>query len=449
GVTLLAFGNGAPDIFSAIAAIGNAKNGDAGLALGALIGAGVFVTTIVPAAIALVVPFKAMERPFIRDIVFYLIAVFATFVVLYHRHIVTAEAIAFIGLYVVYVIVVVVGRYIYQEQKKKRNVNLPNIQDDGVVIRDPAALVDPITAVEQPDESTPLLDNGSGNTNEGPLKEFLNAINPIDVDDFKEKKIYWKIYELFKSPLLFLFTITTPIVEPEKPKKNWNRHLNSLHCMTSPLFCILAAKHDVALSYINGVFPVLALVFLVGIPVAALVYFTSKNDEPPVYHTVFAFIGFVVSVIWIYAIANEIVNILQMFGVVFNLSNAVLGLTLLAWGNSIGDLVADTVMAKAGYPRTGISACFGGPLFNLLLGVGIPFTIGCINKGGIFYIQFTFIQVILLGFLALSLLSSLIYLVIFKFYISRGYGVYLICLYVTFLTVALLVETGVIDVQFN
>jgi Ca2+/Na+ antiporter len=38
GVTFLTFGNGAPDIFSAIAAIGNAKNGDAGLAFGALLG---------------------------------------------------------------------------------------------------------------------------------------------------------------------------------------------------------------------------------------------------------------------------------------------------------------------------------------------------------------------------------------------------------------------------
>ena len=38
GVTFLAFGNGAPDIFSAIAAISNAKDGNAGLAIGALFG---------------------------------------------------------------------------------------------------------------------------------------------------------------------------------------------------------------------------------------------------------------------------------------------------------------------------------------------------------------------------------------------------------------------------
>ena len=38
GVTLLALGNGAPDIFGAYAAIMQAKEGDAGLAIGAIFG---------------------------------------------------------------------------------------------------------------------------------------------------------------------------------------------------------------------------------------------------------------------------------------------------------------------------------------------------------------------------------------------------------------------------
>lgn len=38
GVTLLALGNGAPDIFGAYAAITQAKQGDAGLAMGAIFG---------------------------------------------------------------------------------------------------------------------------------------------------------------------------------------------------------------------------------------------------------------------------------------------------------------------------------------------------------------------------------------------------------------------------
>lgn len=37
-MTLLAFGNGAPDVFSALSAVQNMKNDDVGLVLGALLG---------------------------------------------------------------------------------------------------------------------------------------------------------------------------------------------------------------------------------------------------------------------------------------------------------------------------------------------------------------------------------------------------------------------------
>lgn len=51
---------------------------------------------------------------------------------------------------------------------------------------------------------------------------------------------------------------------------------------------------------------------------------------------IFAFLGFLTSALWINVAATEVVNILRSLGVVFRLSNTVLGLTLLAWGNSIG-----------------------------------------------------------------------------------------------------------------
>ena len=54
------------------------------------------------------------------------------------------------------------------------------------------------------------------------------------------------------------------------------------------------------------------------------------------------------------------------FGVVFKLSNEILGVTLLAWGNSIADFIANLAVAKQGYPQMAIAACFGGPLLSIL-----------------------------------------------------------------------------------
>ena len=57
-----------------------------------LVGAGIFVTTVVAGSIAVVRPFKAMERPFLRDVIFYLFAVFFTFYVLYDKKITLGES---------------------------------------------------------------------------------------------------------------------------------------------------------------------------------------------------------------------------------------------------------------------------------------------------------------------------------------------------------------------
>ena len=47
-----------------------------------------------------------------------------------------------------------------------------------------------------------------------------------------------------------------------------------------------------------------------------------------------------------------------------------LGLTLLAWGNSAGDLMTGLGLARRGLGNVAMTACFAGPSFNLLIGLG-------------------------------------------------------------------------------
>ena len=70
------------------------------------------------------------------------------------------------------------------------------------------------------------------------------------------------------------------------------------------------------------------------------------------------------SIAWFYLISSEVVNVVTMLGVVSRVSHEVLGLTILAWSNSIGDLIADVSVVKQGYPRMAMAAAIGGPLFS-------------------------------------------------------------------------------------
>lgn len=76
GVTLIAFGNGSPDIFAAIAGM---RQGRPELVIGGLFGGGAFVTMFVVGAIFASKSFRLLPVPFIRDLLFYFLAVSWTF----------------------------------------------------------------------------------------------------------------------------------------------------------------------------------------------------------------------------------------------------------------------------------------------------------------------------------------------------------------------------------
>ena len=94
--------------------------------------------------------------------------------------------------------------------------------------------------------------------------------------------------------------------------------------LLGPIFSVFAVNAaPIAIGGSN--FKVWELTFILSLLVATAVGFTSRSS-PPVYHKIFAFIGFVISIVWIYMIANELVSVLRAFGVMFGLSDAILGI---------------------------------------------------------------------------------------------------------------------------
>ncbi|CAG2106496.1 unnamed protein product [Medioppia subpectinata] len=120
GVTFLAFGNGAPDIFSSISGVTQSKPQ---LIFSGLLGAGIFVTTVVVGSVLLTGQFEVMQRPLMRDIAFYIGATFMVWFIIWKTRIYLKHAIALVAVYVCYIGVVIIGRYFYLKTKKAKEAN--------------------------------------------------------------------------------------------------------------------------------------------------------------------------------------------------------------------------------------------------------------------------------------------------------------------------------------
>ena len=136
-------------------------------------------------------------------------------------------------------------------------------------------------------------------------------------------------------------------------EEGWNRWLLFIQIFTGPLFTVFIVWANMAEELLQPGKTLIKIILgsLVGsLVVLGILLMTTTPDRRPKYHYVFCFLGFCISIAWISSVAGEVVGVLKAFGVVLDISEAILGLTVFAVGNSIGDLAANVTVAKLGYP---------------------------------------------------------------------------------------------------
>jgi len=246
---------------------------------------------------------------------------------------------------------------------------------------------------------------------------------------------------LLHMPACVLLKCTIPEIDPSK----WSRNYGTVNMILCPLLIMYMFTSLVSLNrHIIFLapqlrFPIWAIVLLQGFFMGAAYYLAVKRP-PASGQYLSLLVAFVMSVFWISVIAGELLECLVTLGIILRLSPALLGLTVLAWGNSVGDLVANVAVARVGQPAMAIAGCFAGPMFNMLVGLGTALCLQTVKEFPVGYHLDQHPGILLaFGFLSLNLLSTLFFVTSSKFQLTRFWGKCLISWYVLFMVLSVIV----------
>jgi Ca2+/Na+ antiporter len=205
-----------------------------------------------------------------------------------------------------------------------------------------------------------------------------------------EKSWDGKALYAFESLFHLLRSLTTPITPPVECLKGnkWNQGFERCTASLNPM-CFSAfmafwlMRRVYGDSYAErmapwqfpsvGPLPLPVACFVLTTPLGVGVWFLTKSQMPGWLRSAYVVPGFCSAVIWFDIFACELVACLQTFGFIFDIPTSLLGVTILAWGNSIGDFFADRAVARDGYVKMAISGCYGEPNFPRLIGLGLAF----------------------------------------------------------------------------
>lgn len=179
------------------------------------------------------------------------------------------------------------------------------------------------------------------------------------------------------------------------------------------------------------------------------VLITAERKKAPIYFPIFPFFAFILCMAWIFFAADNLVKILEVIGTTLKIPPSVLGITVLAWGNSVGDMISNIVVARAGYATMAIGASYASPLLNAMIGLGMSFTFNSIKEfiknpskgvwsGFCFQVDGDATLTVTFSFLIITLALSLVCVPIMRFRIIKPFALILYTIYIIYIILAIL-----------
>lgn len=381
GATFMAIGSSAPTLFIAIVSIFFTESaGDVGL--GTVVGSTIFNTLFIVSicSMATTIPMSVTCWPLMRDSFVYTLGTLTLVFTVRDRQVHWYEAIIFVFIYLFYILIMCYN--------KTLGTFFTNLSD---------TFCGTCGEIEDDDDTDALLIETNNDLSEGRLK----AKAGVDKNKSKDSSAGESYNE--KDIILAQFE----------------------HKQNSPL--------DIP----AGILP--KITWLLGFPVMILFYITIPPCCKQRWSEWFL-VTFAMSVMWMGALSYILVWMVCVIGDTFGIPDCIMGMTFLAAGSSIPDVMASVIVARQGMADMALSNAIGSNVFDMLC-LGIPWLLKTtiMEPGSFVEIQSQSIMIS-----SLLLIGSIVFTVIAihlnNWKLDMKIGILFLIVYIVFITIATLLE---------
>ena len=177
------------------------------------------------------------------------------------------------------------------------------------------------------------------------------------------------------------------------------------------------------------------LMYFVSLPLMVPMWLTIPDPQDPKRAKFFP-IAFIFSIVWIAVFSYFMVWWATLVGDTIGISDAVMGLTFLAAGTSVPDLITSVLVAKEGKGDMAVSSSIGSNLFDVTVGLPLPWLLYTIINQKAMQVNSVGMGCSI-GMLFLMLLLVFVSILLFKWQMTKPMGGVMLGLYVVFVIVSL------------
>ena len=111
--------------------------------------------------------------------------------------------------------------------------------------------------------------------------------------------------------------------------------------------------------------------YLIVLPLVLVMTLTIPDVRRPGM-SVWCYLAFFLSIAWIGAFAFFMVSWAEVIGATLGIPDVVMGLTILAAGTSVPDMLSSVIVARRGQGDMAVSSSIGSNIFDILVGLPVP-----------------------------------------------------------------------------